>query len=149
MSDKRVSDMSDDEIRALAGAADPVAAYLTEVKRDLADIATYPRRVMDRHGPALVAAVEAALRLHAEFRIYDECGHEHTQDEVDAGTAVDAMEFVTCEDGYVHSVCRACCTGGWSQTEECASDHERPCWPCGTVEVISAALLGKGDDDAT
>ena len=99
----------------------------------------------------LLKVVEAVLKLHAEFRVYDECGHEHTQDEVDAGTAVVLHEegAVTCEDGYVHSVCRACCTGGWSQTEACASDHERPCWPCGTVEAIAGELPGKETADAT
>jgi hypothetical protein len=42
---------------------DQVAAYLAEVRRDLTDGAAYPRRLMELHGPRLLAAVEAALKL--------------------------------------------------------------------------------------
>ena len=135
-------------------APDPVAAYLSEVGERAARLLPLNRKPsllaeeVAQDVPRLLTAAERVLKLHSEFRIYDECGHEHTQDEVDAGTARDTTEFVTCEDGYIYSVCRACCTGGWSQTEACASDHERPCWPCGTVEAISAALLGKETGDA-
>jgi hypothetical protein len=44
----------------------PVAAYLTEVKRDLTDGAVYPHRVMELHAPRLLAALEAVLGFCAE-----------------------------------------------------------------------------------
>ncbi len=94
-------------------------------------------------------AVEAVLALHSEFRIYDECGHEHSQEEVDAGTAVncDGADFVTCRDGYAYSVCRACCTDGWSQTEECASHHDHDCWPCPTYRAITTMCIDGKDGE--
>ena len=48
-------------------APDSVAAYLAEVKRDLADGAAYPRRVMELHAPRLLAAVERVLALAAKW----------------------------------------------------------------------------------
>jgi len=83
-------------------------------------------------------AVRAVLDLHNEFRIYDDCGHTHTE----AGNGVLDIENVglTCKDGYEYSICRSCCAdGGEYQTEVCAS-HERPCWPCPTHHAIATAL---------
>lgn len=71
MSDKRVSDMSDDEIRAMAGATGPVAgelARLREIEKaatpgpcnDTGRFITEARAAMH----ALLAAVEAALKGH-------------------------------------------------------------------------------------
>jgi hypothetical protein len=102
--------------------------------------------------PRLLAAVEKVLELHAEFRILEECDHAHIEDDVREGRAVVvAGDFIACQDGYLYSVCRACCTGGTDQTEECASNHRHcgdECWPCPTVEAISRALLGEGEPDA-
>lgn len=83
-------------------------------------------------------AVYAVLDLHNEFRIYDDCGHQHTE----AGNGVLDVENVglTCSEGYEYSICRSCCAdGGAYQTEDCAS-HERPCWPCPTHHTIASAL---------
>lgn len=57
---------------------DKVTAYLAEVERDLADGAAYPRRVMELHGPHLLAAVKAALGDHDNRGVFlgaDECDH--------------------------------------------------------------------------
>jgi len=54
----------------------------------------------------LKARIDKALELHTEFKIYDECGHKHTAEDVDAGRAI-----------------------------KCAG-HTRPCWPCPTVAAL-------------
>lgn len=85
------------------------------------------------------AAVLAVLDLHNEFRIYGECGHQHTE----TGNGVLDVENVglTCEDGYEYSICRSCCSDGDSyQTEQCVDTHKHPCWPCPTHHVIATAL---------
>ena len=139
------------------GDAGKVTAFLAKVREGLDDLGyeeeAHRGAVMTSGLAArrLLAAVEAVLAHHSEFRIYDECDHEHSQEEVDAGTAVDCpgADFVTCRDGYAYSVCRACCTGGWSQMEECASDHDHgDCWPCPTCWAITTALLGEGSPGA-
>ena len=127
-------------------ATDLLAAELDRIEDHqenggLHDFATYD-------SPRLIAGYRALLKLHVPFRIYEDCGHDH--EEVVEGVT-DCGDFLACEDGHLYTVCRECCCGGMfrgPQTEECASDHERPCWPCGTVEAISAALLGREDDDA-
>ena len=98
----------------------------------------------------LLAVVDAVLALHREFRIYEECDHAHAYDggtEGESGAVVDCGEFLTCDDGYLYSVCRECCAqgsaaGGPHQTEECATNHEvGKCWPCPTRRAIAAKLL--------
>jgi hypothetical protein len=117
-----------------------VAACLTQV------------RETTEHIPRLLAAIETVVDLHTEFRVHEECDHEHTEDDVRAGKAVVVGgDFIACQDGYLYSVCRACCTGGTDQTEECAANHRLcgdKCWPCATVEAISGALLGEENDRA-
>ena len=63
--------------------------------------------------------------LHAPFRIYRECGHAHAWDhDEDRAGAIDCDDFVTCQDGYMYSVCRSCCTHEHdAQTEECAESQ--------------------------
>ena len=98
--------------------------------------------------PRLLAALDAVLRLHRPHRIYDECEHEHTEDEVRAGTAVDAGEFFACEESFERVVCRHCCAAdGYGQTEDCATDHAADeCWPCPTAQAITRALTGEDRD---
>jgi hypothetical protein len=86
-----------------------------------------------------LAAVDAVLELHSEWRIYEECDHPRILDS-DYG----------CPDCYCYSICRSCCAGdGSGQTEQCASDHDvMHCWPCPTYLAICAALLGQDRTDA-
>jgi hypothetical protein len=87
--------------------------------------------------PALVAAVKDVRDLHAEFKIYDDCGHHH-----EPGDGVVDIEEVglVCKDGYLYSICRECCTDGGQeyQTETCAAEHDtsRNCWPCTTRRAV-------------
>ena len=119
--------------------ADPVAEELFLIRAAVERGVVKPATVR-----SLLAAVEAVLALHAEFRVYEECGRQHACDGV-----IDCGDFITCEDGYLYSVCRDCCTGGRDQTEECAGEHDRAsCWPCPTREAISRALLGEGETGA-
>lgn len=100
--------------------------------------------------PRLLAVADVVLKLHRQHRLYDECGHEHTEDEVRAGLAADAGEFLACEDGFERVVCRHCCASdGNGQTEDCAVDHlADECWPCLTVQVITRALNAEEIGDA-
>jgi hypothetical protein len=82
------------------------------------------------------ARIEEALKIHSQFRVYDECGHQHEDDDPDV-IEIDEIGL-TCGDGYLYSICANCCTGGsreW-QTETCASEHKHDgdaaCWPCPT-----------------
>lgn len=96
---------------------------------------------------SVLDALRAVLDKHSALRIYDECGHRHTRDDVTAGVAkhVENVGFV-CEDGFEYTVCRECCTGGSGyQSVECADDHLLPCHPCATVQAITDALAGGRD----
>jgi hypothetical protein len=90
--------------------------------------------------PDAYAALRAVLDKHSEFKIYDECGHQHR--EGDPGVLSIENVGLTCEDGYEYSICRECCTGGSGeyQTEDCASHDHNRCWPCDTVQAITEAL---------
>lgn len=90
--------------------------------------------------PALIGAVRAVLELHAPLRIYDDCGHRHTAEDVEAGRAKNISEVgYVCEDGFEYEICHECCTDGEYQTEDCAL-HERPCVPCPTVAALTQHL---------
>ena len=93
------------------------------------------------------ARIDKALELHREFKIYDECGHKHefnSDGSLPEGVLNVSEIGLVCADGYLHSICRECCTGGSQeyQTEACASDHlhegAAACWPCPTAAALSA-----------
>lgn len=85
------------------------------------------------------AATARVRELHRAFRIYDDCGHEHTLEDVEAGRAKNVTEVgYVCEVGYQFDICSECCTDGEYQTEGCATDHDRPCYPCPTIAVLDA-----------
>ena len=73
--------------------------------------------------------VAEVLALHAPFKIYDECEHDHTDKEVREGRAVYIEDLgYTCESALMYVICRECCTNGDEddryQTEECNDYHE-------------------------
>jgi hypothetical protein len=75
-------------------------------------------------------------KLHREFEIFDECGHDEHDDEGDV-IEVDVVGAV-CRDGYQYSICRACCAPNDSQTVVCADDHDHAeCWPCPTFRAVA------------
>jgi hypothetical protein len=82
--------------------------------------------------------------LHRPFGIYDECGHDHTEEQLEAGDCLEIDEVgLTCEDGLMYQVCEHCCIKEWfGQTEDCASDHKH-----GKGEPIcaTAAILERVD----
>jgi hypothetical protein len=85
------------------------------------------------------AALERVRALHSEWRIYDECGHKHTDEDVTAGRAKHVNDVGTvCEDGLMYVVCRHCCTddGGY-QIEDCLYHAHGPEFPrCATIATI-------------
>lgn len=87
------------------------------------------------------AALSAVIHLHREFRIFGECSHtaeEHELQEIDVVTVPEVGE--TCHEGYQRSVCFECCADDGHQTEDCATNHSDPCWPCSTHHVIAREL---------
>jgi hypothetical protein len=94
------------------------------------------------NGTPYVDAIRAVLDEHPPRRIYDECGHTHTEGE--PGTVTVDEVGVVCEAGYQYTICRGCCcTDDWEQTGWCGAEHRRdllPCWPCTTVRVTARAL---------
>ena len=90
---------------------------------------------------SLHASLEA---LHAPWRVYDECDHEHTDEDILAGKAYNIPEIgYTCDLMYV--ICRECCTDGPSgyeeQTEGCATYHTHtkdPDQRCHTIALLAA-----------
>lgn len=106
--------------------------------------ATTADRDRAREIAAALEAETARIReLHSEYRLYDDCGHEHA--ETDEGVVNVPDVGVVCQDGYMYSVCRECCTNGYGdQTEECASAHDHPGWLCATNDILRAAEAGEG-----
>lgn len=86
---------------------------------------------------------EAPIReLHKPFGIYDECEHEHTEEQVAAGECLEIMEVgLTCEDGLMYWICVSCCTDGDYQTEGCVGehDHSKTGPICPTIAALDAA----------
>lgn len=109
----------------------PVARRMKQQRDHARDIAV-----------ALEQQLAAVRELHREWRIYDECGHDHTYDK--DGNVPDGVVRVeevglTCADGYLYSICWTCCTDGVDgyQREECLShDHGKGKPVCRTAELI-------------
>lgn len=95
---------------------------------------------------AVAALYAEVAKLHRPFRIYGECGHRHTLDDITSGVATEVPEVgVTCEGGYLYTICAECCTRGTGyQLEECADDHtpNLMCHPCPTIRLFPPSLWG-------
>lgn len=92
--------------------------------------------------------VAHVLGLHRALRIFEECGHRHEY--TGSGQLPDGVLNIesvglTCEDGYLYSICWSCCTeeSGY-QSEDCGTDHPHEgaeaCWPCPTIHSVAKAL---------
>ena len=81
----------------------------------ITDITESPADKMRRFARMIIRIRE----LHRPFRIYEPCAHEHEDADI-----VNCREFISCEAGYMYSVCAECCCTGGDQTEECADGHE-------------------------
>jgi hypothetical protein len=90
----------------------------------------------------LTAENGRARALHSEYKIYDECGHNHRYSEDgDLEPGVIEVEDVglVCEEGLQYVICRECCTHGGrqGQTVTCVDDHDHGvCWPCPTLQAL-------------
>jgi len=90
----------------------------------------------------LQAREAAILKLHAPFKIYDECGHDHSEDESPVAFEINDVGMV-CEDGYQYSVCIQCCTDNDTMTEECMNhDHGKDVPICATVALLTNPQTG-------
>jgi hypothetical protein len=148
MSDKRVSDMSDDEVRVLAGAAPDgkMATALDEIRADLNDGAAYPRRVMEIHVPRLLTALDEALKLHQPRQLHDMvesydgrhlCAHSPDYDGDRHYEGDDGLWY--CKDRPTVMVCTSCSDG--------ADGDLWAAWPCPTYGAVSRAVLGEDGSD--
>ena len=94
----------------------------------------------------LQAIATAILKLHSPFKIFEECGHDHSEDESPVAYEVDDVGMV-CEDGYQYSVCVQCCTDGDFMTEECMNhDHGKDIPICETVALLTNPHLGDSNE---
>jgi hypothetical protein len=123
-----------DDVEADARNGRRLRAKSTGVKLALSYMAEYAPDDRDER-------IAATLKLHTELRIYEDCGHRHTDDDVDAGLATEVHEVgIVCEEGFLYSICNECCAAGdryTGQTECCVADHEHPCWPCNTIKALT------------
>lgn len=84
-------------------------------------------------------AIGAVLQVHAPYRLYGDCGHDH--DENDLGVIERLDGQLVCDEDRVDLVCLACCTWEFGQTDHCASNHGTgACYPCPTVRPIAEKL---------
>jgi hypothetical protein len=73
--------------------------------------------------------------LHSPFKIYEPCGHDH--EETDDGVTNVIEMGPVCQDGYMYTVCRHCCTDAQGfQTEECVSAHDHSTGICETRRAL-------------
>lgn len=87
----------------------------------------------------------AISELHRELRIYDPCDCGHSDEAVLAGDAVDTGEFIACEETYLYSICRECCTdSSGEQRPDCFDDH---CHGTGVPFCKTQRILGAFPDD--
>jgi hypothetical protein len=142
---------------------DPVAAYLAEVRPDFTDGAAYPRRVMELHGPRLLAAVEAVLFEHKIEPLYAHA------DRGECGCPVPDADFSSVFDDAVYDgghpegqgpdgtglVCSKKIVGHWCRgCADVAVEHgcfevpkAYPSEKCPVRATISRALLGEEASD--
>jgi hypothetical protein len=80
--------------------------------------------------------IDALIKLHRPFGVYDECEHDHGED----GRVVVRINDVgfVCAEGFLYWVCRECRTGDGYISEDCANGHDHgPDKPiCATAAVI-------------
>lgn len=78
-------------------------------------------------GDATSRALLRLIEWHKPFRIFKECGHDHEPDEEGVmPVGVEDVQDVgfTCRDGYMYSICWACCCDGYGQPEHCVDGHD-------------------------
>jgi hypothetical protein len=113
------------------GCKDPDLRTVMAYECGLADGRAEP---VEAERDALRAALDRVRALHHRWGLYDDCGHEHADDE--PGVAcVEDIGYV-CGEGLMRWACFECCCNSESQTEQCADYHE-DCWPCPTIRAIT------------
>lgn len=100
--------------------------YMAEHPGAVDHMLVVAERIADDARADMRVKIEA---LHAPYRIYDECGHEHTDEDFEAGLCVDAAEVgYVCDEGLLYIICRECCCDydgfNYWQTESCVNGHE-------------------------
>jgi hypothetical protein len=76
-----------------------------------------------------IERLEALRALHQPFGIYTECGHDHVEEDFEAGRCIEVdLVGLTCEEGLMYRICKHCCTDDAHfeqyQTEHCATAHD-------------------------
>ena len=120
-------------------APDPVAACLAQIRQHGSSGKYYnPALLRNEDVPRLLAAVEAVLELHrpGKIVIFGAVCDRHEAHRHFSITALEAADVVACPDcaASVYDSCAGC--GPQVRLDQCV-----------TRVAISAALLGKGDDD--
>jgi hypothetical protein len=110
-------------------ADDPVSAELAAIREDIAQLPqgirrpNLDRRILDRHAPRLLAAVEAVLAVHPPVPVYEVAWHGHAPSPVGGfalhcghpGTALEDDRHAEsgegdwiCLDQLIHTACGGC-----------------------------------------
>lgn len=96
--------------------------------------------------PALIARVReleaqiaAVVAIHRVDTVYDECEHDHAEEDAANGVVYAGEAGLTC--AKVHDVCRNCCVNALGgQSDICSDEHQHgpneP--PCRTIAALRA-----------
>jgi hypothetical protein len=85
---------------------------------------------------ALKAKIHSIRKYHSAFGVYTECGHEHTEDDLDAGRCIEVDDVgLVCKEGLLYKACYECDTDEGYVREDVEDAH----WPC-EVERLANAL---------
>lgn len=92
-------------------------------------------------------AIERVRTLHREWKLYEDCVHHHAED--DPGVLHVREVGYVCDEAYLRSVCRECCTDdGEYQSLECTDNHAgHQCWPCPTKVALDGEPESKETGD--
>lgn len=85
--------------------------------------------------PDVLAVIEAR---HKPFGVYDECGHQHAEEEIGIGGVVVVEELdapYTCGAGLLYTICSTCGTKNGEVYED--SDEPEFAWPCDTHRALT------------
>jgi hypothetical protein len=153
MSDKRLSDMSDDEVRLLAGAVPDgkLNAALDRIRSRIADTkdgfssdpVSYIRSAGDT--PRLLAALDEVLKLHTRQETPVQSWDLDLRCEKHQWTRNDRYGPFKGLREHLLSV-RNCPDCTCRETHPCTHCREDD-WPCPEVQAISRALLGEDGSD--
>ncbi len=107
------------------------AAFIAAVRTDIPALIARVRE--------LEAQIAAVVAIHRVDTVYDECEHDHAEEDAANGVVYAGEAGLTC--AKVHDVCRNCCVNALGgQSDICSDEHQHgpneP--PCRTIAALRA-----------